>query len=108
MFDDFKLYDELYSRFKSETKFDAIDQLVLIMRKLDPLGLQVVGALIQKHSKNPDVIPYDGADAGENKAKFDLRKFDPVLQHILLEFGKMHCLQILANREAAKQNQTQN
>lgn len=94
MFENFVLYDTLYEEFKNETVFDAIDQLVTMTKQLDPLGLQVAGALIQKHSNNPDVVPFQGKSVGQNAAKFDIRNFDPILQHILLEFSKRHILKM--------------
>jgi hypothetical protein len=102
MFETFVLYDTLYEQFKNETSFDAIDQLVIMVKQLDPLGLQVAGALIQKHSNNPDVVPYEGKTVGQNAAKFDMRNFDPILQHILLEFSKRHIIKMSEQKTTIK------
>ena len=90
MLENFQLYDTLFTTHKQQTTFDALDQLVLLLRKMDSLGLQVIGVLIQKHSDNKDNVPFQGKDLGNNSAKFDIRNFDPILQHILFDFCKMH------------------
>jgi hypothetical protein len=87
MFSDFKLYDVLYSECMTKTESPDMNELVSLTRKMDPLGLQIISLLIQKDSLRERVKDEKVSDS---LAKFDLREFDPILQHIILQFCKMH------------------
>jgi hypothetical protein len=86
------LYDTLYEMFQHHTTFDEIDSLMQYLRKLDLAGMQIVSLIIYKHSQSSAVhnVPYQGQTVNTQDVKFDVRQFDPVLHHILLEFAKRH------------------
>ena len=101
------LYNHLYSQFKEEKTFEALDPLMTLLRKLDPVGLQMIGMLIDKHAKKQselDETPFGGKKESSTSAKFDIRQFDPVFQHMLFEFTKLHILKVndVLNKETSQ------
>jgi hypothetical protein len=101
------LYNHLYSQFEEEKTFDALDPLMTLLRKLDPVGLQMIGMLIDKHAKKQsklDETPFGGKKESNTSAKFDIRQFDPVFQHMLFEFTKLHILKVndVLNKETTQ------
>jgi hypothetical protein len=90
--DNFKLYDVLYDLHKNQTQFDKLEELVQAFRSMDPVGYQIIGLIIQKYTTaNLENVPYNGQKVEETQSvKFDIRNFDPVLQHILLDFCLRH------------------
>ena len=104
------LYNHLYSQFEEEKTFEALDPLMTLLRKLDPVGLQIIGMLIDKHAKKQselDETPFGGKKESSTSAKFDIRQFDPVFQHMLFEFTKLHILKVndVLNKESNTTNQ---
>jgi hypothetical protein len=91
--DEFPLFDNLYSQFKDETEFKEIHGLILLLRNLDQTGLNILVLLIKKYSlitSSKEETPFSGKECDNGEVKFDIRNFDVVLQHMLLEFCKRH------------------
>lgn len=90
--DNFKLYDVLYDLHKDSTQFDKLEELVQAFRSMDPVGYQIIGLIIQKFTmSNLNNPPCGGEVVPETQSvKFDIRNFDPVLQHMLLDFCMRH------------------
>ncbi len=89
----FEMYDQLYDQFKDVTEGCNLQTLGACLRKLDKRGYMIVSLIIQKHARNTkhddtkSSIPFGGSKVNSQDVKFDIRDFDPVLQHILLEFS---------------------
>ena len=90
--DNFKLYDVLYDLHKDKTSFNNLDELVQGFRTMDPVGYQIIGLIIQKYTtSNLENVPCGGEVVPETQSvKFDIRNFDPILQHMLLDFCMRH------------------
>jgi hypothetical protein len=87
------LYLSLYTQFEHEIIFEPLDQLMTLLHRLDIIGKHMLGALIDIHAKKKEIVeetPFGGRKESQNSAKFDVRQFDPILQHILFEFSKRH------------------
>ena len=82
----------MYDLHKDKTQFDKLEELVQAFRLMDPVGYQIIGLIIQKYTAATlENVPYNGEKVAETQSvKFDIRNFDPVLQHILLEFCMRH------------------
>lgn len=90
-----KLYDDLVSEYRNAEPLDdkEMQAMALILRGLDLDGLKIVGLLIRAYGedKHNNDLPFGGAHDEENSsAQFDMRKFDPCLQRMLIHFGMMH------------------
>ena len=93
--DSFLLFDNLYDKFKSETEFNELNRLATTLKKIDSIGLNIISLLIKSYTKrvsssNTSDTPYDGQKINDSDVNFDIRNFDHVLQHILLEFSDRH------------------
>lgn len=97
----FPLYDTLISTVQSvpESDMQIVDKNKLIkwIHSLDQDGKNKVYALIRYYDLNhyhckgneSDFLPFGGHFVN-NELTFDLNRFPIVLQHILLEFVKLH------------------
>jgi len=99
----FPLYNLLYEKTKNES-FNATDCIHLVenVKKLDKSGFELLFVIIRIYSvktateKDINDIPFSGQKIEgtqlENKSdvKFDIRNFPDKLNHMLLEFTKMH------------------
>jgi len=90
--DNQELYNNLYNLYKDVTEFSKLNELMLLLRQMDPFGLQIVSIIIQQHSiklmedkSNPFLGKIDN-----QKATFDIRNFDPVLQNMLFDLCNRH------------------
>ncbi len=94
------LYKSLYEQYQSQTQFTDLIPLMTNLRTLDQIGIHMVGAMIDIHAKKQqcqDETPFQGQKQSSNTAKFDIRQFDPILQHMLFEFSKRHLAKMSAS-----------
>lgn len=87
--DDFKLYDDLVESVKNIPPLNDLTPLVEKLKRLDPLGYQIVAMIIKKHELSI-TREFNNQKLNNGLAKFDIRDFDPLLQNILLEFCTRH------------------
>ncbi len=90
---DCALYNQLFPLVQHYTTSPDLSKLVPLLRQLNEKGLQLVSLLIQTHSSlhsnsSSSSLPYQGSKVNSDQAQFDIRQFDPVLQHMLVEFCK--------------------
>jgi hypothetical protein len=90
---DCALYNQLFPLVQHHIASPDLSKLVPLLRQLDEKGLQLVSLLIQTHSSlhsssSSSTLPYQGSKVNSEQAQFDIRHFDPVLQHMLVEFCK--------------------
>ena len=89
------LYDELKKQYEGCEPLDAkeMQYMPVVLRSLDADGLKIVGLLIRAYGEDKlnNDLPFDGAqDIERSTAQFDVRKFDPCLQRMLISFAMIH------------------
>ena len=89
------LYDELKKQHEGCGALEPkeLQAMPLLLRCLDAEGLQIVGLLIRAYGEDKlaNELPFDGAqDMERSTAQFDIRKFDPCLQRMLISFTMIH------------------
>jgi len=98
---DFPLYELLYDKSKDiPLSTQEMIELIENVKTFDKNGMDLLFVIIRIYSlknmvnKDDSVhdIPYGGQKM-ENDVKFDIRHFPSRLNHMLLEFSKMHLKQ---------------
>ena len=84
------LYEHLHNTSKDHTDFNNIDELAALLQKLDEISVNVLGLLIKKYYEKEVEQAFSGTKMSETHAKFDIRNFSPVFQHMMYTYTKMH------------------
>jgi hypothetical protein len=89
------LYDELVAQYKNAPPLqqNEMSAMPLLLKTLDTDGLRIVGLLIRAYGEDKcnTSVPFEGSQSNEDSsAKFDMRKFDPCLQRMLIHFAMIH------------------